>query len=135
MKKIKAKKDSEKAATISEIEAKYPKAKKTDSGIYYTITKAGKGEKPKNGQDVSLNFKLSLLSGMVLGASDIGGKPIEFKVGAEPVPGWHEVISDMTVGEKRTVVIPPELVGIENIDNVPPDSYLVFDMELVGIKK
>jgi peptidylprolyl isomerase len=63
--------------------------------------------------------------------------PLEFKAGVgQVIPGWDKVILDMRPGEKRIAVIPPELAyGEKGIDGaIPPNSFLIFEMELVGIK-
>jgi peptidylprolyl isomerase len=123
---------------IAKIEAKYPNALKTDSGIYYVITKQGNGAKPQAGQTVTLNYKLTLLdSGTVIDATDMHGEPFRFVVGTQQViPGWDEMVLDMRLGEKRTVAIPPELgYGVRGAGNgaIPPNAFLEFEMELIGI--
>ncbi|GHV83472.1 peptidylprolyl isomerase [Spirochaetia bacterium] len=119
---------------IAKIEAKYPKASKSPSGIWYTITKQGSGSKPEAGKTVSMKYKLSLLDGQVLDNSDFHGGEFQFQVGVgQVIPGWDEMVSDMKVGEKRIVVIPPELgygaAGAGGV--VPPNAYLEFDMEML----
>lgn len=119
------------------VEKKFPNAQKTDSGIYYIINKEGTGIKPAKGNKVFVNYKLSLLSGEVIDSSDVHGGPFEFVVGSNGViPGWEHSILDMKAGEKRTVVLPPELAyGASGAGGViPPNSFLVFDMELVKIQ-
>jgi peptidylprolyl isomerase len=122
-------------AEISKIEAKYPKASKSASGIWYVINKQGSGEKPQKGQKVSTNYKLTLLSGQVVDDSGRHGKPLEFNAGSgQVIPGWDEMILDMRPGENRTVVIPPELgYGERGAGNglIPPNSFLEFEIELL----
>jgi peptidylprolyl isomerase len=125
-------------ADIAQISTKYPNALQTSSGIKYIIQKAGTGIKPATGRTVRVNYKGSLLSGQVFDSSDIQGGPIEFPVGTGTViKGWDEIVLDMQVGEKRLVIIPPELAYGERGAGggvIPPNSFLVFEMELVGIK-
>jgi len=125
---------------IEEIEKKFPGAKKTDSGIYYSIVKAGSGAQPKKGDSVSLNYKLSDISGRVIDDSSLSGRPLTFTLGSgEVIPGWEEAVSGMRKGEKRISVIPPELgYGREGIRDpgsgaviIEPDSFLIFEMELL----
>jgi len=125
---------------IAEIEKKYPQAKKTTSGIYYVITKEGTGPKPQKGSTVSLNYKLSTLSGKTLDDSALRGRPISFELGVgQVIPGWDETVADMRKGEKRISIIPPELgYGADGVRNpqtgeviIEPNSFLVFEMELL----
>ena len=123
---------------IAQINAKYPNAIQTPSGIRYIIQKAGTGDKPAPKKTVQLKYTNSLLSGMVFDSSDIQGRPLEFPVGVGVVfKGWDEMVLDMKVGEKRIAIIPPELAfGDRSAGNgvIPPNSFLVIEMELVGIK-
>jgi peptidylprolyl isomerase len=125
-------------ADIAQINAKYPNAAETPSGIKYIVQKQGTGVKPTAGKTVNVNYKGSLLSGHVFDNSDIHGGPLEFPAGVgRVIKGWDETVLDMKVGEKRLVIIPPELAYGERGAGeglIPPNSFLVFEMELVGIK-
>ncbi|MDR3343476.1 MAG: FKBP-type peptidyl-prolyl cis-trans isomerase [Treponema sp.] len=123
---------------VAQIEAKYPNATLTPSGIRYLIRKEGNGEKPTSGKTVSLNYTGMLLSGKVFDGSDFHGGPLQFQVGlGKIIPGWEETVLDMKQGEKRLAVIPPELAyGEQGAGSgiIPGNSFLVFEMELVSIK-
>lgn len=125
-------------ADIASINARYPDAVRTASGIRYIIQKVGTGPKPAAGETVRVNYKGSLLSGRVFDSSDILGRPMEFRAGAgEVIPGWDEPILDMKTGEKRLAIIPPELAyGDQEIGNgvIPANSFLIFEMELLSIR-
>ncbi|MDR0784930.1 MAG: FKBP-type peptidyl-prolyl cis-trans isomerase [Treponema sp.] len=90
------------------------------------------------GQTVSVKYRGMFLSGEVFDASDIHGGPIEFKIGMGVViAGWEEMILDMKTGEKRLAVLPPELAyGERGVGKgaVPPNSFLIFEQELVAIR-
>jgi peptidylprolyl isomerase len=78
------------------------------------------------------------ISGEVFDNSDVHGGPVDFPVGARKlIPGMDAALLAMSVGEKRRVVVPPELAyGAAGAGNglIPPHSFLVFEMELVKIK-
>ena len=52
------------------------------------------------------------------------------------IPGYDVMVQDMKLGEKRTVVLPPDMAYGENgiPGAIPPNSYLAFDIELVSIR-
>jgi FKBP-type peptidyl-prolyl cis-trans isomerase FkpA len=111
-------------------------AQKTESGVYYTITKPGKGAKPAPGSLVQVNYTGKLLNGTVFDSS-VGKDPLEFPVGVgQVIPGWDEGISLLNEGCKATLYIPsplgygPMAAG----EKIPANSVLVFDVELVKIK-
>ena len=122
---------------IAIIEQKYPNAGLTPSGLRWVVQKAGTGAKPAAGKTAVVNIKGMLLSGQYFTNSDLSGGAQEMPVGVKRIiPGLDEAIMDMSVGEKRTVIIPPELAyGERGVNNViPPNSFLVFEIELVRIK-
>jgi peptidylprolyl isomerase len=132
--KVKARRD----ADLAQINRKYPGALQTPSGIRYIIQKEGTGAKPQAGKTVRVAYKGMLLSGRVFDSSDVQGRPLEFQAGTgKVIPGWDETVMDMRVGEKRLAVIPPELAyGDRDMGNgaIPANSFLVFEMERVGIR-
>jgi FKBP-type peptidyl-prolyl cis-trans isomerase FkpA len=65
------------------------------------------------------------------------GQPFAFQLGmGQVIPGWDKGVAGMTVGEKRRLTIPPELGYGEHGsgDVIPPNSVLVFDVELLEVK-
>ena len=125
-------------ADAAEIERKYPDAQITQSGLRYLIQKEGTGAKPDSGKSVSINYKGMLLNGTVFDNSDISGRPLEFRAGTgQVISGIDQAVMDMRQGEKRLVIIPPELAyGSREMGNgiIPAYSYLVFELELLQIR-
>ena len=123
-------------ADIVLINQNYPNAITRPSGLRWVVESAGSGSRPSAGSNALVNIKGMLLSGVYFANSDITGGPQELPVGAGRIlPGLDEAIGDMSVGERLTVIVPPELAyGERGLDNViPPNSFLVFEVELVGI--
>lgn len=124
-------------ADVAQIEKKFPGAIVTPSGLRYVVQKAGTGPKPAPGSTAVVNIKGQFLSGEYFANSDLSGGAEELPVGARRIiPGLDEALMDMSAGEKRTVIIPPELAyGERGVDNaIPPNSFLIFELELVRVK-
>ena len=114
-------------------------AQKDTSGVYYVVTQAGTGAKPKAGQIVSVQYKGTLLDGKEFDSSakGNGGKPIEFPIGVgQVIPGWDKAIPLLNKGSKATILIPSSLAyGQRGAGaNIPADAVLRFDVELVDVK-
>ena len=117
------------------IAATWPDAVTTESGLWYQITAAGSGtEKPKQGQAVTVHYTGKLLDGTKFDSSHDRGSPAQFTIG-QLIAGVNEALLDMVQGEQRTVIIPPELgYGRRGVPGViPPDSFLVFELELLSL--
>lgn len=112
------------------------KAQKTESGIYYTMEKEGKGENAKAGDTVSVHYTGTLLDGTVFQSSR-ETEPISFVLGqGQVMQGWEEGIALFKKGGKGKLFIPSPLAyGPQSRGEViKPYSILVFDIELVDIK-
>ncbi|MGH4038346.1 MAG: peptidylprolyl isomerase [Sphaerochaeta sp.] len=129
-----AKKEKEMAGVIEAVKKAYPDAIETKSGLKYIVTKAGDGKaSPKMGQQVTVHYEGKLLDGTLFDSSIKRGEAASFGIG-QVIEGWNEALMTMTKGEKRTLIIPPELgygeMGYPGV--IPPNAYLVFDVELLS---
>lgn len=130
--KAKAEKERlEKEQTI--IKIKWPNATRTDSGLMYTVLKEGSGEKPTPGTMVSAHYTGMFVDGRKFDSSIDRGEPIRFPVGTgRVIKGWDEALLNMKKGEKRIIILPPDLAyGDKQKGPIPPNSTLVFEVELV----
>lgn len=111
-------------------------AKTTASGIRYFVRKEGTGAKPKKGQTISAHYEGRFVDGKIFDSSYQRGEPIELPIGVgRVIPGWDEALMDMKIGEKRTIILPPALAYGENgAGPIAPNSWLVFDVELLAAK-
>jgi peptidylprolyl isomerase len=109
----------------------------TPSGLQYSIDRPGEGESPRPGQVVSVHYSGWLTDGTPFDSSRDRGRPLEFPLGqGRVIRGWDEGVADMRIGERRTLVIPPELgYGAQGAGGViPPNATLVFQVELLGVR-
>lgn len=110
------------------------KARHTFSGIQYVVLEEGAGEKPVRNQVVQMHYVGRLADGRVFDSSYKRGHPFHFKAGiGYVIAGWDEMALDMRKGERRVVVIPPELAyGRQGVPGeIPQNATLTFDMTLV----
>lgn len=106
------------------------------SGLQYRDDAVGEGRQAKAGDTVSVHYTGTLQDGSKFDSSRDRGQPLQFPLGAgHVIKGWDEGVSGMKVGGRRTLVIPPELgYGARGIGPIPPNSTLVFDVELMDIR-
>ncbi len=110
--------------------------KTTASGLQYKIDKLGTGAKPTAEQTVTVNYRGTLLDGTEFDNSYKRGEPATFPLNGV-ISGWTEGLQLMPVGSKFTFYIPSEMAYGERGagQQIPPYSVLVFEVELLEIKK
>jgi peptidylprolyl isomerase len=121
---------------LAYVERNWPDAEEAGEGMRYVVSEEGSGPSPAAGDTVSVHYTGYLLNGMPFESTRGQGEPVEFVVGeGNVIEGWDRTLLDMQVGEKRTVIIPPNLAygsrGARGV--IPPNSFLVLDVELVDI--
>ena len=107
----------------------------TASGLKYEIIKMGNGEKPSATDKVEVHYHGTLEDGTVFDSSVERGETITFGLN-QVIKGWTEGLQLMPIGSKFKFTIPPELAyGDRNMGSIPPNSTLVFEVELFDIQK
>jgi FKBP-type peptidyl-prolyl cis-trans isomerase len=125
-------------ADLEYVEKTWPEAKKTTTGIRYVILQPGEGDMPKPGDKVNVLYVGKLLDGKVFDQATEPDKPFTFRVRRDMViEGWDQILQLMKRGEKRLVIIPPELAY--GTRGQPPkigrNQTLVFEIELQSFGK
>lgn len=108
----------------------------TDSGLQYQVLEEGEGEVSPGPNDVvTVHYEGRLLDGTVFDSSISRGEPVDLPVSGV-IPGWVEILQLMQVGDKFKVTIPSDLAYGEASPSpvIPPNSILVFEMELLAIQ-
>lgn len=113
-----------------------PGIQTTESGLQYEVIKQGTGAKPTSSDLVKVNYEGKLTNDTIFDSSMKRGEPAEFYVN-QVIKGWTEGLQLMPVGSKYRFYIPQDLAygANENNPSIPPFSTLVFDVELLEIKK
>ena len=108
----------------------------TKSGLRMIIHKRGNGEIPLPGQTVKVHYTGLLENGSKFDSSHDRGQPISFPLGqGRVIKGWDEALALMSKGEKRTLIIPPDIAyGSRGKGKIPPNSILIFEVELIDFK-
>jgi FKBP-type peptidyl-prolyl cis-trans isomerase FklB len=106
----------------------------TASGLQYKVVSPGAGEAPKPTDQVTVNYRGTLLDGTEFDSSYKRGQPATFPVNGV-IPGWQEALVLMKPGSKYQLFIPPKLAyDLESPPSIPPGSMLLFEVELMNVK-
>jgi len=121
------------AAFLAE-NAKKAGVKTTATGLQYEVITEGKGAKPLATSTVKVHYEGKLIDGKVFDSSIQRGEPISFPLNGV-IPGWTEGVQLMSVGSKYRFTIPSKLAyGEQGAGPIPPNSVLVFEVELLDVK-
>ncbi len=110
--------------------------KTTASGLQYEVIREGTGEKPTPADTVTVHYRGELSDGKVFDSSYDRGEPVTFELG-RVIAGWQEGLQLMTAGAHYRIYVPYELAYGEQGagPDIPPFSPLIFDIELITVKK
>jgi FKBP-type peptidyl-prolyl cis-trans isomerase FkpA/FKBP-type peptidyl-prolyl cis-trans isomerase FklB len=106
----------------------------TDSGLQYKVVRMGDGARPVADDVVEVHYRGTLLDGTEFDSSYARNESISFELD-RVIAGWTEGVQLMPVGSKFMFYIKPELAyGAGGGGPIPPNSTLVFEVELLGIE-
>ncbi len=109
--------------------------KVTDSGLQYKVIEPGEGDSPKDGDEVVVHYKGTFIDGKQFDSSYDRQQPATFGVN-QVIPGWTEALKMMKKGAKYQLAIPADIAyGDKARGPIPANSVLLFDVELLDIKK
>ena len=105
------------------------------SGVQYKVIKDGNGPMPTSTDSVVVHYTGKLINGKVFDSSVERGQPMTMALNAV-IPGWTEALQKMKVGSKWEIYIPSTLgYGPVKQGDIPGNSTLIFEVELLDIKK
>ncbi len=108
-----------------------------ENGLVMEDVIIGEGAEAERHSIVSVDYTGSLEDGTIFDSSlNPGRGPYRFTLGARQVIlGWDQGLLGMKVGGKRKLTIPPALgYGSRNMGPIPPNSVLIFEVELMGVE-
>jgi len=105
-----------------------------ESGLQFKVLSAGEGDVPEANATVRVHYRGSLIDGTEFDSSYGLAEPAKFPL-ARVIPGFTEALSQMPVGSKWKVVLPPELAYGERGmgERIEPNATLIFELELIEI--
>jgi len=112
---------------------KQPGVKTTASGLQYKIITAGTGKTPSMTDTVVTHYRGTFVDGKEFDSSYKRGEPFVTPV-SNVIKGWSEALTMMPIGSKWQLFIPADLAYGAGGRGIPPNSTLLFDMELIGIQ-
>ncbi len=128
------KKNMEQGKKFLEENKKKSGVKETASGLQYKVLKEGTGKSPAATDSVEVHYRGTLIDGKEFDSSYKRNETITFPLKGV-IPGWTEGLQLMKEGAKYEFYIPPGLAyGPSGTPGIPPNSVLVFEVELIKVK-
>jgi len=115
-----------------------PETKESGLKVEYVSKPDSCDRVARNGDMLEMHYTGTLEDGKKFDSSYDRSEPFKFQIGVgQVIKGWEEGVLGMCIGEKRRLIVPPELgYGKQGAgDIIPPDSTLFFDVELVGAEE
>src|SRR3989344_5041729 len=107
------------------------------NGLIIEYEIIGQGQEAKSGDTISIHYTGTFTNGVKFDSSLDRNQPFETQIGVgQVIKGWDEGVIGMKIGGKRRLTIPPSLAyGPQGITgSIPPNSTLIFELELLEIK-
>jgi FKBP-type peptidyl-prolyl cis-trans isomerase FkpA len=108
----------------------------TASGLQYKVLEPGSGDSPKATDEVTVNYRGTLIDGTEFDSSYKRGQPATFQLN-RVIPGWSEGLQLMKPGAKYQLFVPPQLAyDLRSPPGgpIPPGAMLIFEVELMSVK-
>lgn len=124
------------ASTTTTTDIQKESADNNQANVKIEDLKVGTGAAVKNGDTVVIDYHGTLANGTKFDSSYDRHEPFETQIGVgQVIKGWDLGVVGMKVGGKRKLTIPPELgYGDQAVGKIPPNSILIFEVELREIK-
>ena len=123
------------AKELSDKAAKEKGAVKTKSGLIYVPLKEGSGASPAPTDKVKVNYRGTLADGTEFDSSYKRGQPAELPLNSV-IKCWTEGLQMMRPGGKARLICPADIAyGDRGAGLIPPKATLVFEVELLEVKK
>jgi FKBP-type peptidyl-prolyl cis-trans isomerase FklB len=111
-----------------------PEVKLLDSGVQVEVLEAGSGPVPGSEDFVTCHYRGTLLDGTVFDDTAKLGRPRTFAV-TSVIEGFEQALEQMPAGSRWKIYVPAELAyGARGAGPIPPNSTLVFEVELVSVQ-
>jgi FKBP-type peptidyl-prolyl cis-trans isomerase FklB len=131
----KATKNLEEGKAFLAENAKKKSVKTLTSGLQYKVIAEGAGASPKAGDTVKVNYRGTFIDGTEFDSSYKRGGAATFQVDSV-IAGWTEALQLMKEGSKWQLFVPSELAyGERGMGRIPPNSTLIFEVELISVNK
>ncbi len=106
---------------------------KTPSGLAFKVIEKGSDKVASENSEVVIKYTGKLVNGNVFDTTEKRGEPAQFNLGGV-IPGFKEGLQKVGKGGKITLYIPSKLgYGEQALPGIPPNSTLVFDVEIIDV--